>query len=240
MLPRKVMPQGGMSAMPVKGPQPPTGPLLPAPQIPGGNSFGKGGDFVGPTQAAPAAAQTATPLLPAPQLQKGPAAHRFGEPRPLLGNTTFRNLQPRNNGGGMLPRPSADVGPMPPVATEKSYAGFGSYLEEQTAGSPRRMGGRSRRAGARFTEGPMRGKTLDQAKVGLREKYASMSPEQKAQYEAKARNEDISTDVPAAPRPMAEVPMAPPELPDVGAMPMSLDRMTLTSNGSLPPSAGHR
>jgi hypothetical protein len=117
----------------------------------------------------------------------------------------------------MLPRPGADGGP-----TEKSYAGFGAYLEENTAGSPRRMGGRSRRAGARFTEGPMRGKTLDQAKVGLRQKYASMSPEQKAQYEAKARNEDISTDVPAAPKPMAEVPMAPPEMPDVGAMPMSL------------------
>jgi hypothetical protein len=123
----------------------------------------------------------------------------FGEARPMLGSMKMTNLQPRG-GSAMLPRPAAGDG------MEQSHAGFGQYLDEQTAGSPRRMGG-GRRAGARFTEGPMRGKTADQAKIGLREAYAKMSPEEKAKYEAKARFEDISTPVPGTPA--AAAPAAP-------------------------------
>jgi hypothetical protein len=47
----------------------------------------------------------------------------------------------------------------------------------------------------------MRGKTADQAMLKSRESYAKLSPEQKAQYEAKARMEDISSPVPGVMRP---------------------------------------
>lgn len=171
--------------------------------------------------------------LPSPEF-------KFGDNRPRLGGTQFRLLPDRGMGGGAgTQRPPA---PGPAMATDPtagaqqpqtSSAGFTPYFDEQVAGSPRRMGG-GRRAGARFTEGPMRGKTADQAKIQLRSKYASMSPEEKMSYERKARQEDIS--VPVAPKPAAVpgaapaagapavVPAAVPDpAADAAAEPMGMD-----------------
>ena len=154
--------------------------------------------------------------LPAPQA-------RFGEARPLLGNTQFRLLPDRKAAAG----PAMASDPTGGAATQQSSAGFSTYFDEQVAGAPRRLGGRGRRPGARFTEGPMRGKTADQSKIMLRSKYAGMSPEEKATYEGKARGADISSPV-AAPKPAAVPDAAAPVLPpdpaaDAAATPMGME-----------------
>lgn len=159
-----------------------------------------GPGFQGPMAAKAPTSSAPGGLLPPPATAASPTAPSFGAPRPLLGNTTFKNLQPRRSGNPM------DSG----GATQSSYAGFAPYLDEQTAGAPRRLSGLpGRRSGARFTEGPMRGKTLDQAAIKSREQYAALSPEQKAAYEAKAAMKDISSEVPAPPaEPTAPAPSA--------------------------------
>jgi len=156
--------------------------------------------------------------LPAPQA-------RFGEARPLLGNTSFR-LLPDRGGNRPAPGPAMASDPTGGAPTQQSAAGFSTYFDEQVAGAPRRLGGRGSRPGARFTEGPMRGKTADQSKILLRSKYAGMRPEEKMAYEGKARGNDISVPV-ATPKPAAAPAVAPAVLPDpaadAAAEPMSLD-----------------
>lgn len=164
--------------------------------------------------------------LPAPEF-------RFGDNRPRLGGTQFR-LLPDRGAGGMggaarppSPGPAMASDPTGGAATQQSSAGFTPYFDEQVAGAPRRLGGRGRRPGARFTEGPMRGKTADQSKILLRSKYAGMSPEEKATYEGKARGADISSPV-AAPKPAAVPDAAAPVLPpdpaaDAAATPMGME-----------------
>lgn len=126
-------------------------------------------------------------------LQPRSEPRKFNDPNQTpLGGTTFTNLQPRSGD-----RFSGLNSKVPGEGQEMSHAGFGNYVDEKTAGSPRRISGfRGKRSGLRFTEGPSKGKTFDQAKIGLREQYAKLSPEEKARYESKARMEDISTPVP--------------------------------------------
>lgn len=113
------------------------------------------------------------------------------EQKPLLGGNTFRLLKSRNPVPGAA-TPASD----PNMVEEQSYAGVNNYLDEQVGGAPRRLSGfRGRRAGARFTEGAMKGRTLDQAKLIARDRYAALPDDVKQQYERKARNEDISVPV---------------------------------------------
>lgn len=154
------------------------------------------------------------PQAPAAMAQNTPGAARgFNDPvQNQLGTMTFKNLQPRRPAAGAPQTPGGGD-------TVQSYAGLAPYVDEQTGGSPRRLSGfRGRRAGARFTEGPSKGKTADQAMLANRESYAKLSPEEKARYEAKARMEDISSPVPAPPA----APTLPPPTPSSPST-MSID-----------------
>lgn len=134
-----------------------------------------GEGFQGPMQAPTGMAGPMGPTGPSSPAQ-----------RPMLGSMTMHNLQPRAGGATpMLPRPTG--GAMAP----QSAAGFTTYFDEQTGGAPQQT--RRGRAGLRFTSGPSRGKTADEAKLSLREQYAKLSPEEKARYESKANMMDISS-----------------------------------------------
>lgn len=152
-----------------------------------------------------------------------PKQMRFGEARPLLGGTQFKNLQPRLPsatdpvqprmigapgtrltgpgttpglpGAGSAVAGTGNVGPSTglPRPEMAGRGGFTNYFDEQTGGSPRVARAMRGKPGLRFTEGPQRGLTSDQAKLKLRDAYANLPPEEKAKYEAKAREEDISS-----------------------------------------------
>ena len=123
-----------------------------------------------------------------------------------LGTMAFKNLQPRRGAPG-APMPPTDTAAAP---TQQSAAGFTPYAEEQIGGAPRRISGfAGRRPGARYTEGPMKGKTQDQALLKAREQYAGLSPDAKAKYEGKARKEDISSTIPGIAAPTMPTPAAP-------------------------------
>lgn len=197
-------PPTGLNVAPpaYNAPKPPAGPAMP-PLAPRGPTAPAG---------APSAAQTAaTASLAKPMDQARAEANggslpspefRFGDNRPMLGSMSMTNLQPRAGGDTMLPRPAGGAATAP-----QSAAGFTSYFDEKTGGAPQAT--RRGRAGLRFTAGPSRGKTADQAKVSLREQYARLSPEEKARYEGKANLTDISSPSQAPVAAPAAVPGAP-------------------------------
>lgn len=147
--------------------------------------------------------------LPSPRRPQAPAMAGPGEARPFnapvqnqLGSMSFSNLQPR--------RPAAGSTPPATGPTQQSYAGLTPYVDEQIGGAPRRLSGfRGKRAGARYVEGPSKGKTQDRALLDAREKYAKLSPDAKQGYESKARMEDISSTVPGVAAPAAPMPATP-------------------------------
>ena len=150
-----------------------------------------GEGFQGPMQAPAGMAGPVGPTGPSSPAQ-----------RPMLGSMSMTNLQPRAGGNTMLPRPAGGAATAP-----QSAAGFTSYFDEKTGGAPQAT--RRGRAGLRFTAGPSRGKTADQAKMSLREQYAKLPPEEKARYEGKANLTDISGPSQAPVAAPAVVPGAP-------------------------------
>jgi len=202
-----------------------------------------GPGFSGPLPSGP----IPKPTRPASD-QNAPRA--FNAPvQNQLGTMAFKNLQPRR-GAPMSPTDTAAA------PTQQSAAGFTPYAEEQIGGAPRRISGfAGRRPGARYTEGPMKGKTQDQALLKAREQYAELSPDAKAQYEGKARKEDISSPIPGIAAPTMPTPAAPdtpqrmsidgaemvplkpglvPNLPGNSPMPMPLKRKGASYPGQSP------
>lgn len=87
-----------------------------------------------------------------------------------------------------LPVTDPYAGPVPPQFKGGFEASFDDALNRS---GPRRIDGRSRRGGARYTEGPFRGLTLSQAMALHRDAYARMSDQQRKAWEAKAGFVDV-------------------------------------------------
>jgi hypothetical protein len=110
-----------------------------------------------------------------------------------LGTMEYTNLQPRGNPqpGGLAGRAMAAGAGMGSPGGQMSTGGFTAYADKNLGSAGFMKSGGDRKAGWVAQSGAYKGKTRDEAMADLRTKYAGMSPEEKAQYEAMSRNEDI-------------------------------------------------
>lgn len=94
--------------------------------------------------------------------------------------------------------PPTAAAPANPIAQrlQQTTNGFSSFLDDKLGSAGLKKSGSDRKAGWVVQSGPFKGKTRDEAAAQLRQQYAAMSPEQKAAYEARSRNEDIGDSAP--------------------------------------------
>lgn len=88
---------------------------------------------------------------------------------------------------GLLPPPATASAPRRfPVAPSAPKPGFSAYMDEQMGGNGWKMSTKDGKSGFVAQGGPNAGQTKEQITSGLRSKFLSMSPEQRAKYDEQA------------------------------------------------------